>query len=392
MQQQPAQKPLYVDQTTQLHALCQQLQHANVLVLDTEFIREKTYYPELCLIQIATPDVIACVDTVVLTDLQPLLEIIYNPKITKVLHAARQDYEIFYHLRGNWPQPLFDTQIAASLLGLGEQTGYAALVHKILNVQLDKSQSRTDWKHRPLSQEQISYASDDVYFLLQLYPILVDKLRALGRETWLAEDFAQLCDPALYVVHPEDAWQKVKGFTRLKPRQLAALQLLAAWREQQAIAQNKPRRWILSDDSLLGVAQLLPTNSDKLQKIRSLRKNELDQYAGVLLQQVKIALEMNDADLPRQILVRRPSPEQEILADLSMTLLRMLAQQNELSPANLATRKDIERLINGNTDVPLLHGWRNQIAGNQIQQLLAGELSLAVKNQQVTILQPDSND
>lgn len=380
---------LYIDKPEQLQQLCLQLQQSPILVLDTEFIREKTYYPELCLIQVATHDVLACIDTVALGDLQPLLDVLYNPQITKVLHAARQDYEIFYHLRGSLPQPLFDTQIAASLLGMGEQTGYATLVQSLLNVQLDKSQARTDWKHRPLSQEQIRYASDDVFYLLQLYPILLDKLRALGRETWLVEDFNNLCDPALYVLHPEDAWQRVKGFARLKPRQLAALHKLAAWREQQAVSNNKPRRWILADDSLLSIAQLLPSSIEQLQKVRSLRKQELEHYSTKILELVKAAKEMSTDTLPQPPLLKRPTPEQEILTDLAMTLLRLLAHRNELSPANLATRKDIERLIHGNVDIPLLHGWRKQIAGQQISQLLAGELVLAVVEQQVQILSAD---
>lgn len=375
---------LYVDNTEKLQALCRQIKEAEILILDTEFIREKTYRAKLCLLQIATDGLIACVDPIALKDLSPLMEIINDKNKLKVLHSARQDYEIFYDLNQCLPEPLFDTQLAASLLGYGEQLGYAALVNKLLDVQLDKAHTRTDWSKRPLSEEQIRYASDDVFYLQQIYPLLKNSMAELGRDTWLDEEFTSLCQKELYITRPEDAWLKVKGINRLRPRQLAAAKNIACWREKVAIEKDRPRRWILSDDTLLAAAQLLPKEKKQLESIANIKKATLDNAGSHILHAVKQALALSNSELPSIEKPKRLSADQEIVADLLMTQVKHAANEHNISATNIANRKMIEKIICGETNVPLLKSWRYQLAGKKIQALLSGEYCLQVKNDKVT--------
>lgn len=374
---------LYVDNNEKLHQLCESIKDAPLLILDTEFIREKTYRAKLCLIQIATDDIVACVDPIALTNLSPLMDIINDESKLKILHSARQDYEIFYDLNNKLPQPIFDSQLAASLLGYGEQVGYGSLVEKVLGVQLDKAHTRTDWSNRPLNQAQIRYASDDVYYLRQLYPLLKKQLADQGREKWLDEEFAALCKPDLYVTHPKDAWNKVKGINRLRPRQLAAAINISEWRERMAIEKNRPRRWILADDILLAAAQLLPKNLSQLETIVNIKKATIDNSGEIILSCIKRALELEQDDLPSTTKPKRLSADQEIIADFLMTQIKLVAKEQSISPANIANRKMIEKLINGETDNPLLTGWRYQLAGKLIQELLSGVVGLSIKNNKV---------
>jgi len=374
---------LYVDTSEKLQELCQSIKDAPLLILDTEFIREKTYRAKLCLIQLATDNIVACVDPIALDDITPLMELINDKKRLKILHAARQDYEIFYDLTRQLPQPLFDSQLAASLLGYGEQVGYGALVSKVLGVQLDKAHTRTDWSKRPLSEAQIRYASDDVFYLRQLYPVLKSKLMEQGRENWLDEEFDNLCKPELYITHPEDAWLRVKGINRLKPRQLAAAKNIAYWREEMAIKKDRPRRWILADDILLAAAQLLPKNISQLESIINIKKSITENSGDIILGCVRKALEMKESDLPLTAKPKRLTADEEIIADLLLTQLKLVANEQNISPANIANRKMIEKVISGETDVALLQGWRYQLAGKKIKSLLSGEFGLQIKNNKV---------
>lgn len=371
---------LYIDNEKKLERLCENIKDAPYIVIDTEFVREKTYRAKLCLIQIATDDLVACIDPIAITNLKPFMDIINNGDKLKILHAARQDYEIFHDLNETLPAPVFDSQLAASLLGYGEQIGYASLVQKVLNIQLDKAHARTDWSRRPLSQEQIKYASDDVYYLRQIFPLLQSQLKELGRENWLDEDFAKLCQPELFITRPEDAWKRVKGINRLRPRQLAAAINLAAWREQVAIEKNRPRRWILADDIIVAIASLLPKNISQLESIANIKKSLSEPSSSSILDCVKNALEMNESDLPHPIKPTRLSAEQEVIADLLMAQLRLAANEHKISATNIASRKDMTKVILGETNVPLLSGWRYQLAGEKIKNLLSGKTSIQIKN------------
>ena len=374
---------LYVDNNEKLQQLCQSIKDAPLLILDTEFVREKTYRAKLCLIQIATDDIVACIDPIALPDITSLMDIINDENKVKVLHAARQDYEIFFDLTNQLPQPLFDSQLAASLLGYGEQVGYAALVEKVLGVQLDKAHTRTDWSKRPLSEAQIRYASDDVVYLRELYPLLQKQLIDQGRENWLEEEFDALCQPELFITRPEDAWNKVKGINRLRPRQLAAAKNISEWREKMAINKDRPRRWILADDILLAASQLLPKNISQLESIANIKKSVIENSGKIILDCVQKALTLNENELPSTVKPKRLTADQEIIADLLLTQLKLIASEHNISPANIANRKMIEKLILGESDITLLKGWRHQLAGKKLQELLSGELFLRIEKNKV---------
>ena len=374
---------LYVDSTDKLQQLCLSIKDAPILILDTEFVREKTYRAKLCLLQIATDDIVACVDPIAISDINPLIDLINDHSKLKVLHAARQDYEIFYDLTRQLPQPLFDTQLAASLLGYGEQVGYGSLVGKVLGIQLDKAHTRTDWSKRPLSEAQIKYASDDVIYLRQLYPLLTQQLKEKGREDWLNEEFDSLCQKELYVTKLDEAWQRVKGINRLRPRQLAAAKNISHWREEMAIKKDLPRRWIISDDILLAIAQLLPKNKLQLESIANIKKAFIDKSGDSVLNCVKKALELDDASLPSVKKPKRLTAEQEIVADLLLVQLKIIANNQNISVSNIANRKMLEKFINGETDITLLKGWRYQLAGKKIQDLYNNKFALHIKNNKV---------
>jgi ribonuclease D len=370
----------YIDTPAAMMELCIQLRGNPWLALDTEFLREKTYYPKLCLLQIATPELVACIDPLALEDLSPLLDVIYEDGITKVLHSARQDMEIFFHLRNALPSPVFDTQIAALLLGFPDQIGYGNLVKETLGVELDKLHTRADWSRRPLSDEQIRYAAEDVFYLAQVYPYMVEKLSVLGRLDWLSEDFVRLTQVGLYNNDPEQAWLKVRGSSRLKGASLSVLQALAEWRETVARDQNRPRGWLLRDDELVEIARHRPGTPAALGAIRGLHERFIDKHGARLLELVAEASERAPKPPSSTELPLRLSPLQDALVDAMMAVVRVSGAENALNPAVLASRKQLEQLANGAPDSEVLHGWRGQLVGKQLQALLAGELGLYARN------------
>jgi ribonuclease D len=371
---------LFIDTPEQLDALCTQLRGQAWLAVDTEFIRERTYRAQLCLVQVATAEVVACIDTLALDDLGPLVGLLLDPATVKVLHAARQDLEIFHDLAGGQvPMPVFDTQLAATLAGFGDQVGYADLVRKLLGVQLDKSQARTDWSARPLDPEQLSYAADDVRHLGTAYLRLLEHLDRTGRSDWLATDFERLGDPAQYRSDPESAWRRLRGANQLRGRQLAVLQALAAWRERRAAESDKPRRWILDDATLLALARSAPTRRDQLAKVRGIGDGLVRRHGGDLLQLIRTAREVS----PPAAVIARPvrlGAAEEACVDALMALLRLLADRHGVALATLATRRDLENLVRGERDLPLLQGWRHGLAGEALDRFLAGDGLLACRD------------
>ena len=371
---------LFIDDNSSLSEFCELISNEAVLALDTEFIREKTYYPKLCLLQIAAGEHIACIDPLAIDNLEPLLDLLYDPAKTKVLHAARQDLEIFYQLRKSLPKPVFDTQIAATLMGFNDQVGYANLVQKMLGVQLDKDQARTDWSQRPLNNKQIHYAANDVRYLLQAYPLIIDKLTSQNRIDWLSADFDELVNTAVYEIDPNNIWRRVSGSTRLKPRQLVILQALAAWRENTAIKHDRPRRWILADDVLISLVQQTPQNLQQLEKIRGIKSTTVDKFGNAIIKAIIDAKQIPEDQWPSLPSWKRSTPQQEALIDLCMAYLKQLALENSISPGILCNRKEMEKLVGGVHEVAILQGWRNKLIGQPILQLLEGHYSLLIKD------------
>lgn len=372
---------LHIETEHQLRELCTQLAHSKWLALDTEFIREKTYYPNFCLLQISNGTVAASVDPLAIEDMGELVEIIYDESIVKIFHAGRQDLEIFHQLWGKLPQPLFDTQLAATLLGLGSQIGYGNLVQKVTGRELEKGHSRTDWSRRPLSQEQLRYALDDVIYLGDIYTNITNRLQKLGRETWLQDDFDILTDPATYNTDPQSMWKRIKGNQHLKGVQLAVLQEITAWREQEAERSNRPRRWILKDDVMVELARRQPGDTRELERIRGLESGSVKRYGGTLLKLINKAKQTPKADWP-QAHIRGPklTPNQEAITDLLQCCLRLIAEQEEITPAALASRKELEQLAIGNLNSELLHGWRKALIGNALLEVLDGRITPQLDN------------
>lgn len=369
--------PWLVETPAQLQALRERLGRPAWLAVDTEFLRENTYYPRLCLVQVAVPGLAACIDPLAISDLEPLLDLMYDPGVLKVFHAASQDLEIFYHLRGAVPGPVFDTQIAAPLLGYPAQMGYAALAQAVLGVSLDKSHARTDWSKRPLSRKQLSYAADDVIHLAAIYPAVSQRLVELGRLDWLASDFEQLGDPHRYLLPLDQAWTRVKAAGRLKGRKLAVLKAIARWREELARRQDRPKGWILKDDVLLDLATQRPRSPADLEHIRGLPVRTRERHGGELLSLIAGA-DRQAAPVEPDPGAPRLTPEQEVLVDLAMAALRLLCAPENVNPAAIAGRRDLERLVVGERDLDLLKGWRRALAGERLLDLLAGRTQIVV--------------
>ena len=376
---------LFIDTESGLAELCEKLRGQAVLALDTEFLREKTYYAQLCLLQVAAEGVIACVDPLAL-DLAPLLDIIYDTSVVKVMHSARQDMEIFYDLRGDVPRPLFDSQIAATLMGFGEQVGYANLVQQMLQVTLDKVATRTDWSQRPLDTEQVSYAADDVRYLFMIYHQQKDILGKKGRLDWLQDDFDDMSDLATYAPAPEKLWTRVRGSQKLSSPQLAVLRGLAVWREEHAQTSNRPRRWILKDEVMVDIARRSPCNLEGLGKIRGLEERILNRHGTTLLQVIVASKATDPEGWPSRSQSRQLATGQDAVVDMLMAVLRLRGNEHDVSPALLASRKQLEALVLGDDDCPVLHGWRLGLAGQDLQAVLAGEKVLQVVEGKLSII------
>ncbi len=383
----------YINNPAQLQELSQRIAQANWLALDTEFLREKTYFPKFCLLQLATPDWVACVDPLALPDLSPLLEALYNPNLLKVLHACRQDLEIFYQITGETLGPIFDTQIAAPLLGFQENPGYAMLVSSFLNINLNKAHTRTDWSERPLSQDQIQYAADDVIYLCKIYTLMLEQLRQLGRGGWLDSDFALLNDPELYQISPENAWLRIRGKNKLTGKQLSIMQALSEWRERTAQQENKPRNWLLSDDNMLELAKLQPVTLAELAKVRGVNERGVNRYGKTLCELIAHARNQTPKPLNEKDRPAKKTPHHEAILDVLSAVVRVRAEANSLNPVILASRKDLEQLLFNDPESLLLQGWRYNMAGRELQGLLNGEytLSLLQNGEQGVKITPTQN-
>ena len=369
--------PVFIESSEALDRFCRELTACEWLALDTEFIREQTYYPRLCLVQIAVPGSVALIDPLAIADLSPLRKMLCDRSRLKVLHAASQDLEIFFHLWGEVPVPIFDTQVAAALLGQGDQTGYGKLVETMLGITLPKGHARTDWSRRPLDPAQSEYAAADVIHLCDLYLRIRADLERNGRLDWLAADFTELGDPARYRPDPANAWRRLRGARSLPERERRVIAALATWREETAMKSDRPRRWILPDDALIDIARLRPQDRGALTRIRNLNDSLIRRYGDRLIEIVQAAAEL---PLPKgfEASPRRLGRDEEALVDAAQALLKLCAAEAGVSPSLLASRRDIEALVRGEDDGALSTGWRARLAGNTLREFIAGKSCLRV--------------
>ncbi|MBI5041653.1 MAG: ribonuclease D [Gammaproteobacteria bacterium] len=371
---------LLVERDDQLQAFCTRLAQAEWLTVDTEFLREKTYYPQLCLIQVASSTEVACIDPQKVSSLDPLVALFANPNILKIFHAARQDMEMFWHSHRMLPAPVFDTQVAAPLLGYSEQMGYASLVKERLGIEIDKSETRTDWSRRPLTDSQLDYAAADVRHLAELFPKMRDELQQRGRLDWLVDDFAVLTDPATYENHPEQAWRRLRGLQKFRGPALSCAQALAAWREQRAQQENRPRKWVLDDDALMTLARIKVQSVADLKRVRGLPPQVIDRYGEQLIALLDSARQKTPEPVPD---FERPdalTEDQEAAVDVLTGVLRQIAATQALNPTSIAARKDLQELVRGErAHSPLLRGWRRGIAGEKLLDVLEGRCRLHIQ-------------
>lgn len=377
----------YVSSQAELEELASELAGSKVLAIDTEFMREKTYFAKLCLLQLNNGEVSALVDPLAIDDLSPLVPILEDEACVKIFHAGTQDIDILYHATGTTPSPVFDTQVAASLLGYPLQVGYGPLVHSVCDVRLPKADSYTDWSKRPLTNSQKRYALDDVAFLPRIYEVLRDKLVSMGRLSWCDQDFADLADSKKYEVDPREMWRRVKRVSSLSRAQLAIARELAAWRENEAISRNIPRKWVLSDEAIVEISRKAPKSKEALFEVRGLSSKLNGKDVNQILDAVRKGKSTEQDRWPQ--LERHPKgdSESEGTVDLLSSLLEVRAKQNDVAAPLIATHSDLSKLVRGHHEnLPLLEGWRYEIAGKELVDLLEGRLALYLDKGKISVV------
>ena len=373
----------------ELNHFCKALRDQPFVTVDTEFLREKTYYPKLCLIQLSGPDKKArAIDPIEFDlNLTALWDLMADERVVKVFHAARQDLEIFYNLTGKVPAPLFDTQIAAMVCGYGDSVGYQSLVSNILGRSMDKSSQYTNWAHRPLTDKQLNYALDDVTYLVDIYKHLEEKLAAQGRTQWVHEEKEILCDPATYENAPDKAWERIK-IRSPKPKTLAILRELAAWREQRAQDKNIPRTWIMRDDTLADMAAQAPKDEKKMARIRNMSADAAKGKTGqILIKIIKQAEKSDKKKWPKITKAKPMSPEENAALDVLKLLLKIQAVQNGVAAKLIASTDDLKALATGKLEGnPAMKGWRKELFGRYVADLKAEKIAIGLRDGQISVI------
>lgn len=378
---------MYIRTAPELDCAIESLLAAPVVAIDTEFMRERTYFARLCLVQAATAEEVFLIDAIELGDaIAPLARVLEAPGIVKVFHAAQQDVEVLIRATRTAPAPLFDTQVAATLAGFPTQVGYGQLVKDLLGVTIDKSDTFTDWAARPLSETQLSYAAADVRHLIVAYEMLRSRLEREGRLGWLAEDFERLADPATYAADPREQWRRVKRASSLDARSLAVLRGVAAWRETEAQRRDLPKRWLISDESLIEIARRRPRDAAGLSSIRGVSDRVASRNSGGLFDAIRAGEEVPDDQLPRlPKRMRMPSDAQPV-ADVLSAVVRLRAKEHGVAPTLLASRDELERFASGDREGhPLSAGWRHTLVGAELEALLDGRTALRISGGRVVL-------
>lgn len=366
--------------------MCKNFSAEEFVTVDTEFLREKTYFPKLCLIQIGdkNKNAVAIDPLIEGLDLTPVFELLANTKVLKVFHAARQDLEIFFNMTGKVVEPFFDTQIAAMVLGYGDSVGYENLVRNVTGGEIDKSSQYTNWSHRPLSDKQIKYALGDVTHLADVYLKLAEQLDAQGRTKWVFEEEEILSAPATYENHPRDMWKKVK-IRSPKPKTLAVLRELAAWREERAIRKDIPRTWVMRDDTMADLASQSPKKADGLKKIRNI-PGEFTKgtKADTLIKLIETGLKTPAKDCPHVVKKKPLPPSVSAKVDILKMLLKIQSAECGVAAKLIASSDDLEQIAFGDTDgVAALKGWRKEVFGNDAIAMSNGKLAIGLKDSKI---------
>lgn len=381
-----------VDTTKALEALCERLASQPFITVDTEFMRESTYYSKLCLIQIASEKEAAIVDPLAAgIDLSAFFALMKNENVLKVFHAARQDVEIIWVMGGCIPMPMFDTQVAAMVCGYGDSVSYEQLANDFAKARIDKSSRFTDWARRPLSPQQLQYALSDVTHLIPVFKALAEKLEESGRAEWLDEEMDILMSPQTYALHPKNAWLRLKGRVR-KPREIAILMEVAAWREKEAQTRDVPRSRVLKDDALVDLAVRAPRSQEAMAELRSLPNGFERSKAGQdLLACVLRGLESDPKTVPQ---LEKPRPRNGngagATVELLKVLLRAVAEAEGVAPKIIATVDELDAIAEDDAaDTPALKGWRRQVFGEKALALKAGKLGLSLVEGRVAVIGQD---
>ena len=378
---------MYIGDAGALYAACATLAGAPVVAIDTEFMRERTYYARLCLIQIATEHDVFVIDAIALqAELGCLASLLGSPDTVKVFHAGSQDVEVLLRATGVAPSPLFDTQVAATLAGFPTQVGYGQLVHDLVGAEIDKADTFTDWSVRPLSETQLAYAAADVEHLPKVYAILRERLEREGRLEWLVADFVRLADPATYFADPREQYRRVKRASSLDRRSLAVLREATAWRETEAQRRDVPRRWLVSDESLIEVARRRPADAASLASIRGVGDRAAGKMAAGILQAIATGMAVPEDELPRLPKRSRVPTDAQPIADVLSAVCRVRAREHGVAMTLLATRDELERFAAGDREGhPLAEGWRHVLVGAELEALLDGRLTLAIQGGRIAL-------
>lgn len=376
---------MYLSTSEELAAFCDRASTCKVLAIDTEFLREKTYYPKLCLVQVAAGNDIAAVDPLRVRDLSPLAALLEAPDVTKVFHACSQDLEVLLDGMGVVCAPVFDTQLAAAFLGMRQQVSYGSLVEAYCGVHLPKAESLTDWSRRPLDPEQLAYAEDDVRYLPGIYERMLSELTRRDRLSWVGPEMAELCDVSRVRRDPSEAYLRLRRSGSLTRRQLALAREVCAWRERAAAERDVPRKWVLSDEVVVEVCKRAPASLERLRRVRGTEQLSERDARGVLAA-VERGRSCPPEECPRVVKHLRPSPETEGVIDLMYAVLRLISERSGVATQLIATRDDLLEFLQNQGSSRLASGWRRELAGATLERLLSGEVGLTVKGGRIELL------
>lgn len=376
---------MYISTSDELNAFCERIAKEPVIAVDTEFLREKTYYPRLCLVQVGTPSEIGAIDPILIGDLSPLARVFADEGVTKVFHACGQDLEVILDGMGVTCSSVFDTQVAAAFLGMRQQVSYASLVEAYAGVRLPKAESLTDWSRRPLDPEQLTYAEDDVRYLPAIYDRMMEQLVERDRLAWVQPEMDEVTDPSHLRRDPREAYLRLKRSSSLTRRQLAIAREVCAWREKTAASHDIPRRWVLSDEVVIEVCKRAPRTRERLRKIRGTDQlGEKDVRA--LLDAVRVGAGVPGPECPQQERHAHPSPDVESVVDLMVALVRIVSERSGIATQLIATRDDLAEFAQDRSRSRLASGWRHELAGRQLESLLEGSVGLTVRDGRIELI------